>query len=571
MKIVILARKANEIKQDLDAMLPGNVISAYEDVHILHDYVYKTVLQANIMIVEDEGVASENNILQGFSDLMDILEYKFTNVEKVIFLNKPSNPQYLEKYKYIESVFKKLNEAPDRLIQLPDIVISTMEHTTMTVKSLILSFDTSYDVPSTDDVCVIQKPRKASVVRSKIIEEEQTDAEYYASFNKFDSSEIKSSFKGNTEPFPLNKVTPLDEIQVSSDEILSQKILKLKDKYLAITGVENSGVSTTSLVLANSATEFGKVLLIDLDIDNMGLSYLAEQLYMNKEEYSDKVNCIDLTQVIIEDYSTVEKQTYSTCPLHIMTIKLPLVDTLKDIEFLIINMLSLISDRYDYVLFDLPLRVLSHYPVLLSKFVDKLVITNIPYLNKTVSTLRQIRNSSIPYLTCYKKDKVVAFSIGMSDKNGLLPITKDIYKKYSNFILGKAVQCTGIFTLKSRDYFKPSIFKEIIDYNVKPEDYSYITRQVSDNLAEEQITVESVLGISQDNQVSNDTSNYNPYTGDDMMYTDTRVFKDEYPELIEEYISTSPTDKLSGFIPEHDRRGISEDYSKKVDIEYEDL
>jgi len=135
-KITILAQTANTIKQSLDALLPGNVITAFQDIDALREHTLNSTLKTDVLVVEDYGVASDiAKVSEGFMKLANIFDYRFFKAKRVIFLNKPDGQAWLNYYQYMQE------DLEDKDIE---VTISTKYHTISDVKNMILELNRTF-------------------------------------------------------------------------------------------------------------------------------------------------------------------------------------------------------------------------------------------------------------------------------------------------------------------------------------------------------------------------------------------------------------------------------------------
>ena len=451
MKIALLTQNADNVKESLDALLPGNVITAFNTVDAMRDHALNSTLKTDILVVEDNGIATDINTLSdGFMKLANIFDYRFFKAKRVIFLNKPNNQSWLNYYNYLK------DDLEDKDIE---VTISVKLHNVSDIKNMVLEMNKEFSSVKTNDIVVIQKARKAQIQNEELLQQNNDDLGVEVGLPQFNRQQAKDPFRGNTTELDLsadNTKTP--EIIVEEDFSVEKEPV-IKDKVIMVTGVENSGVSTTSFIMAKSATSQGKVLLIDLDVHNMGLSYLADKIYSK----IDGVSTINIEEVYTNSFNNVIQQTMNSDSLHIMTITLKLIRKVEDIEFTVINLIERVKNRYDYIIFDSPLRVLKYYPTLLGTYVDRIILTNIPYTNKVVSMLEQVQKSSLTHLRAYRENKVSVFSVGLLDRNGLKSISRNVCRKYSKAILSKDLPVSGVYVLQKEGYYKPVFFKEMIE------------------------------------------------------------------------------------------------------------
>ena len=466
MKITILAAAALNIKESLNSLLPGNTIKAFETIENMHEFVLNSTLRTDVLLVEDYGITkNQTNLNDSFMILVNVLRYPFFKTKRVIFLNKPNNVNWLNYYNYLKE------DLEEKEIE---VIISTKKHTISDIKNMVLELNKEYKTVKANDVIVVQKARGSELETTQMIEKDESDVAITTILPQYNRKRAKEPFKNNLEPINISEIPGEVPEIIIEDDFSIEVEEETKDKYVIVTGAENSGVSTTSFIMAESGTEFGKVLLVDMDIHNMGLSYLADKIYSKL----DSVHILKLEDVYTKSFDNLVNQTMNSDNCHILTISLKLIKKVEDIEFTLINFIEKVKERYDYIIFDAPIRVLKYYPILLGSYVDRIILTCIPYMNKLVSAFNQTAQSNIVSMKAFRENKIAIFSVGIAERNGLKPVSREISKKYAKAILKTDIPVSGIYQLNSQGYFKPKFFEDLMSLHSQtkdtanlPEDY----------------------------------------------------------------------------------------------------
>ena len=458
MDIYILNRNYKKIQDRLQHELPGYNVRVYPNVEDFLDYVKKTAVIADMLIVTDMGVLRDDIDMDTSAlNLKHLLDYEFFDPKTVIFMNKKENESLLSKYEFIKrKLVSEKREA--EIITQPTLELDD-------IRAVITRNTTSFKPLSTNKKAVVQVKRGARTITSTVLPVYSGEGTVAVELNKVDAigqivklnhKDNETIIKGEGEEYPIEELP--EDFEMSFEEV--PKAPK-SVKYITVTGDGGSGVSTTALTLALNGSQEAKTLLIDADT-YLGLSNLIEQKIPGGKYYE-----IDLEKITEEKDTAIEDLilTTSTPNLHVMTITLPTVRAVgtEAIEYIILNLLSMLEDNYKYVIIDLPFRVINNYATLLSKS-DLILASCPPYLNKLVALLGYIRTSKVIRNTkAYKNNLMMAYMTGTPDLNGLGPITIREFNAYSNDILNRVIPCTNPYVCMDNQYICLDRFHAILD------------------------------------------------------------------------------------------------------------
>lgn len=456
MNITLVMNKAQELKHYLDDNLMGNDISAYRTIQELYEIV-PYGLRTQILIIHDDAMTANGNE-EGFALLQKILfDEKYFSYSKVIFLNISPNRNNLSRYEFLETDprMKAVVE-----IHTQDIFKSSdvLEFCKFTTKM-------NFSEINTGDIVVVQTERNKVI---STIDFENTNihknTEFIGGFKKSDYSVVEKRFSESN----LEMITPMHQnIQNLSDNIPNIPTVKsnfIEPKFLVTTGSKGSGVSSTTLSLGYTlAKGFNKkVMIIDLDVISLGLSFLVET--SNKNKVLDiPINTYQLYNLKGKgSIDELKSFTHSASNLHCISLSMQLVREYGDITFIITSILSQIRNDYDHIILDIPIALYNKYYYLTEKFADGIVVTFTPFLNRTMTVINEIMNSDIINSKQFINDKVLFFNCGIPNANRIKIMSKKQVEVCMKNNLGRVFPTTNIFNLNNG--YMCDMTKTIIEY-----------------------------------------------------------------------------------------------------------
>lgn len=450
MKVVIVSAVADKIKTTLENISSGNKIIAYNTMEECYNVIMNSALRTDFFIIEDSAIKLENKIDSHFTQLSSILSHRFFRASMILFLNKSENVNFADRYEFLMEDFQnmKCNLVTQDTFRASDI------------NKFLEIKPKEYKPVELDDVVICQKFRGKDLEPHSFVERDFSGSIKSSSFRPSKADQYKAPFQDNTMHLSLDSQRQTVEIDdFSTDFNIPYK--GIKGATIAVTGLDNSGVSTTALVLANTSATMGyKTLLVDCDFINIGLSYLAEQLLKDKP-----LTNINLSDAFSKSLSYVKSRSYSDNFLHILTLNLSILKKAKNsLEMCILNILTQLKDSYQFIILDIPMRVIDSYTTLLNRSVDKIVMTSSPYLDKTISSLRVLSKSNIINTKAYYENNLCIAMLGLINRN--LPIiNRKMFNAYSNEFLGRELPCTKMFQLKNDLFISKSLFMGILSTN----------------------------------------------------------------------------------------------------------
>lgn len=458
MNVHIINPHKVEIDRALRVELPGVTIKIFANAVEYAEYVFMSAALLDMLIITDSGMVSEDSkVDENFASLKRVFNYDLFTCDTIICLNKTGNEEHKSKYEYLRS-FLNLSNRNLEILEKSKVDIET-------IKQIITRNTAVYKPLVTNKKAVIQIDRNSKAVSSRVIPEASTDNAIAVELN-VDTTEqlIKLNNRKNAQ-----KIKVEDESLEEIDELLWEDELSFESltptrkhiKYIVTTGLGGSGVSTTALIMAMTGSTEGKTLLIDAN-PGLGLSYIVEGKIPNSKylEFSIE-DIIAKRDDIMTNYMNLDLKNKD---LHIMVSTLPALRSMGEgvIEYIILNLLSLIEDQYKYIVIDLPLSITRQYTTLLDK-ADVIITSSAPYKHKYIPLLQQIKTSIITKTRAYDRGTFFNFFTGAPDLNRLDTSSIKEFSMFSKKILGKAIRCTRSFPCSDNQYVANDIFRGIVD------------------------------------------------------------------------------------------------------------
>lgn len=457
MVIHILNRNVKKIEDKMSIDLPGYTIKVFPSAVDYLSYVKHSAAMLDMFIVTDGGVSGgDYDINENISCLKEVFNFDLFTPDIIVFMNAKDKQEQYDKYAYLQKMLSKMN-VPSTIEQFDVLDFNS-------VYDIITRNTMTYSPTVSDKKVVVQVDRGSKAISTKIIPELSSTNTVAIELGVDSMTDIiKNNGKDNSEPIVGNikedKIKPIPE-----DFDIDLDFTKGKErhvKYIVVTGLGGSGVSTTALTMAETGAQEGKVLLIDANT-SMGLSHIVEKVLPSKSYLE-----ISLEKLILERDLAIDKykNNYVNSPnLHIMVGTLPAIRSIGKgpVEYLILNFLSMVEEQYEYIVIDLPLDYLENFSVLLSR-ADLILASSAPYLHKLVPLIMSIKNSLILKTKAYGQGLVFGYMTGQPDLNELAMTTIKEFKLYCNNILGKELQCTRSYICEENNYIANEHFRGIID------------------------------------------------------------------------------------------------------------
>lgn len=460
MDIYILNKNNRKIQDKLERELPGYNMRVFPTVESFYEYVTHTAVLADMFIITDGGITRDDGVevSSSFSVLHKLFEYEYFDPKTTVFLNKADNLEHKSKYEFLQ---KKLIEKGKDVSLISKNIVEVDD-----LRDIITQSTITFKPRVTNQKAVVQVKRGARTLSTKVLPTYSTDETIAIALHKIDtvSQIVKENHKDNKTPLTVEDESANTIEELPSDFDITFQEVKPEYrhvKYIAVTGDGGTGVSTTALTLALNGCLEDRTLLIDADT-YLGLSNLVENVLPANHFYN-----IDLERILIDKDDAISDVLNSDNMqnLHIMTITLPTIRAvgMDAMEYMILNLLTLIQDNYKYIIIDLPFRVINQYATLLSK-ADVIMASCPPYLNKVVGLLGAVKRSEIIQSTkAYKDGLFMTYMTGMPDLNGFNPISIKEFTVYADNFLQREVPCINPYICMDNQYVAQDRFRAIID------------------------------------------------------------------------------------------------------------
>lgn len=451
MNITIISPSARKLEEYINKSSQGNTVTSFLSTQDFYNKVNHNSHRTNIIMILDEALVENKD----FEYLLDTLYHRFLSCDKVLFLNKEDNPTNLDRYNFIMEDIKSKKLPIEIVIKVASIYKSSdlLEY----IKEGVFESE----VLKKDDMVVIQTKRtvQRQILGNSSFQEEEVDGTFTDNYYNPTHQGVAKLYQNDTTEINLTSQIDIPNIDVETfqtemdklDRVLSHQTKPLL-KYLTVTGTQNSGVTTTVLSLGHIASQYGKVLLIDCNPSALGLSWLSE-LYQSKPIlFPTNIHRIPVTDILNTNIvQAIRNHTTNSSPIHILSLDYKLTKRL-DVSMLMTNILNIVKDNYRYVIFDIPLDEINNFSQILN-LSDKVIVTNIPYVHKTIHNLNKIKQESIlPNTKHFLQDTLLLFNVGIPSKNGVPTLTRTELNYYTQNILGKEIPTLKVFQLIEDNY-----------------------------------------------------------------------------------------------------------------------
>ena len=463
MKITLVSANSS-LEGYLNQATQGNLIESYPSILNLYDKVMTSAVRTQLMIIQDNAIG-----LDDFDKLIDILNHKFFYCSKIVFLNLTANLPYKERYEFIA---EEVNNSKSSL----DIIIVTKDNFKSTdLLNIIKEDNITFDKVETQNVAVIQTSRHSvnrSILGNKMLQPADVDGIFKDDFKNVNEEKYVKTFENDTNPISLNNTDELPEIVYDTFDTEIAKVDRqlFEDnskslKYLVCTGIRNSGTTSTAFTMGVCASHYGKTLIVDCDSVTMGASLMSEIFLASPILFPVSLGVVSVESLYKVGLNQIKSETMNSAPLHVLTLNYAITKKVGNTSLLLLNILNEIKDNYRYIIFDLPVHDLNNNIDIITQFADKVIINNIPYVNKTVNILRNIKEKTVLTSTPqYKSDDIILFNVGIPNENNIPTLTRSELNTYTTNIFGKELKATKIFQLRDANYEEAMpFFKEIME------------------------------------------------------------------------------------------------------------
>lgn len=412
------------------------------------------------------------SIAESGTVLLQSFAKPFLSVERLLFLNNPNKNHNI--FQIAQYVTEEVNIKGRAKAEIKTRDSFSVEE----VKSFIIEFKGDYTDVNPEYKYVIRKKRSESI-NNAVLPNLSTDRVLIADYAEMniEKERIKKQSKEITKGEELEElVSPDQEIQ-TIDIMVPDWIRELNNndnKFIGVAGESKSGTSTSALIIASSASEIDKTLLVDMNFSNLGLSYLVEKTIIESE-----VNNIIMSELIKGGTTTNESglrilknESMKKEKLHILTLDLTttqLLVTERDFCFYLKNLLSSIENNYRFIVFDIPLDRIKDFRPIVDRL-DKMILVSPPYMNNIVSTLTcltQEETNKTPIFNRVTEGKNLRDVILMRTDvfpivhPNIKPITTRLINSKATTLIDRTMPVTGVYRFKQK-YNDLGLFKQLM-------------------------------------------------------------------------------------------------------------
>lgn len=471
-RIGIISPNSKTISTFLKQEMGSIECTEFMNVGEFADRLDRSPLRVDTLIIQDGGL-SQSTSKPKIMESAEILKRVIANsplfeVDRIIYLNKKENTNHYEVMKWFE-------ESKEIKNKTTLIIHSYEKYTLEMIKQFLLQFEVSYDNEVKYNL-VIRKERNKGL-ESKYLDRFETDKTVIIEHSMANPNipVIKRQLETlagddvveNTDSTEDKKL--LEEVNINIETL--PKTAEYKKKVIGVVGESKSGTSTTAMILASTLSMKGKTLVIDMNYNNLGLSYLVEKTLIPEE-----INIIRMSTDLLEDRNglkVLKEKIYNNKQLHALVNSLP-VKTKYDNEmyaYFISNIVNSIKSSYDYIVLDIPLAEINYYLGVLNH-IDKLVLTSPPYINNIVGMLEALSNSVLKNTDIYYrlkdnkntfKDIIMLRTLVFARVNKeIKPMSLNSVNKYSSSILNRIIPTTGVYVYSGTHYIDTVLLNQIM-------------------------------------------------------------------------------------------------------------
>ena len=373
-RLIIIGSRADSIKRDIETQLTYDV-RAYNTINEVYREIEKIPMACNIMLIMDDGVIqSPDDYYSGTSTLKKLVQFPTLKVDRYLYLSYSFNQEVCDKVSFILEQFKDKSSVVD--------VRTAPDWKLMKIKEAILheSKDRETQILKSE---IIIKPRGAVEVKTREVTEMPHATPKITKHYLASESKQTITNKKRIEINPDAEQPELGEdVDISdSDKDILRKIATenkriIQERVIAVTGCRGSGITTTAMTLANTLADSHKVLMIDINNNNLSLSLSAVK------SDNPKICSIPLYQIVenrrrenpIDRLKEISIDMGNK-PLHVLSLHKSMMD-LESLDFLLLNIIEGLRLEYSYVILDIP-NIELHQE--LCSIIDLILICTAPF------------------------------------------------------------------------------------------------------------------------------------------------------------------------------------------------
>ena len=459
-------------REKLGTFLKHNInnieIIEIADVYELQERLELAPLRVDTLLIMDEGMTDTRQGISSIRDagvaLMNSLSNPYFKLDRLIYLNKTENSQHRDIMTFIKE---------DKGYNFKLNIKTSNTFQAALIKEILLDSDLDMEGLELKYSYVI-KTKKGKSVDSKFLEEFQTDKALLlehpiANTNKDRIKEQLSGIYGDSilKDEMVEELSPLDDLNQPKEIAWIDKPQNTEKKIIGFVGQGKSGTSTAALMAAMSGSEFDKTLVIDMNWDNLGLSYIMEKT-LEESDYHK----LDLSQLVnTEDKAAyISTELLNRKKLHAITLSLPVKKIIdKDVLSLVIaNIIELVEKRYRFIIIDIPMQDVIRYSEVVNKL-NRMIVTTPPYMNNVIAMLTGMTSlEKTKLFDSIDSDRTLRDIICLQTNvfrvnNKIKPIAIETFNKYADSLINRKMKRTGVYVYRLGDYRHPVLFQQLVE------------------------------------------------------------------------------------------------------------
>ena len=449
-------------------------VNVYPNIVELRDYVLGTedvegrpLKIDKLMLLDDGFGVSGSFVSASFTSFIELCKAKFFNVKYIIYVNKTENVVHRE---YLDFLIENKEITQDIKVVTTDVITPDIISDAI---SITKTYNTSGDVEYSR---IIKKRRGSREISTGLIPKFSTDKTLLVELPTAKPSNLDNILKSaipnkilQDDYKDMLSEEPTEELNIDGIELKhSNPIIRRRIKNICVTGESKSGVSTTALTLAKTASTEDKTLLIDLNWDNLGLTYTVKSLMKNDAD----IELIELSS-LIEDIDLLNVKSFSKKMLHVICLSLPVKESFTEsqLELLIMNVLNIIGARYNTIIFDIPAKSTKNMFNIMNVS-DRIFLCTPPHLNNLVSLYTTLNENNFQNLSVFNKtvklengqkfnEDIILIQNSVFAVSKLNKFTSDNFIKYTEYYFDFLFRKTGIIFNKQDTWISTQLYKQL--------------------------------------------------------------------------------------------------------------
>lgn len=471
---MVVSHKWERIKEFLDRNLNSVTVDGCKDIMELENKTSQTFLRCDVLLMRDDAFIDSKTNIKDYSItgslIYTILKREYFEANKIIAMVSEDNIEILD-------LLKGINTSEDIKTEID--IMSKKSFTMNTVKQIVLENSNVFENEEPEYLYVVKTARGKEIDRNKLHTTEEVPMKVVLQGSNYDIQNIKESTKDIYKGKKLREINKYNKDLDNTDEEIadsdiavsteSVKEVEHRCKTYLLTGEPKSGTSTMALIAGATASQRYKTLLIDMNWNNLGLSFLVEKTLIDYE-----INSMNISDYIAGgNIEKIKTDMYNKAQLHILNLSLPIksVFTRYDYGYIINIILNYAKDVYDYILIDSSIYELKDYPKLLSNL-DRIYITTPPYMNNIVSIMTAIKKSNLVNLKLFtdlnnngnlENVTLIRTAVYTTVNKNIKVIGKPIIDRYSEEAFGNRLEVSAVYVYKGNTYLDTPLFTQLFE------------------------------------------------------------------------------------------------------------